>query len=272
MAIKDTNYITIQGWMVNVLGLKGNELIIYAVIYGFSQDGEQKFTGSLQYLADVTLSTKQGVLKNLKCLCEKGFLGREEKIINGVKFVEYYATKFNGVLNKVEQGMQQSLTGGIKQSLTNITNIYNTSNNIDINKERGEEETPPPPLALEKNKKTKYGVYGHVLLRDDELKKLNDEYGQADDLIKILDEYIEMSGKKYKNHYLTIKKWVVDALREKNGSTKPRQDNKVPDNKPIDPLEARLQARLHAKIGAENTPTSEAISQRMAELGIGGRS
>jgi len=135
--VKDENYISIQGWMVTKLGLKGNELLIYAIIYGFSQADGQAFNGSLQYLADWTNSTKQGVLKNLKSLIEKGYLGKNENYINGVKFCEYYTTEFNGVLNKVEWGIKQSLTGvlnkveyPIKQSLTN--NIeYNINNNLD---------------------------------------------------------------------------------------------------------------------------------------------
>ena len=60
------NYIVIQGFMVNELNLKGNSLIIYAIIYGFSQSENQRYTGSLQYLADWTNSSKQGVIKTLK--------------------------------------------------------------------------------------------------------------------------------------------------------------------------------------------------------------
>ena len=141
--IRADNYIMIQGWMVTELELKGNELMIFAIIHGFSQDGETRFTGGLQYLADWTNSTKQGISKNLKSLVNKGYIAKEEKIINGVKFCEYYATKFNEVLNKVELGMQQSLTpmqqsltGGIKQSLTNnedniINKNINNISNID---------------------------------------------------------------------------------------------------------------------------------------------
>ena len=126
--IKDGNYIVIQSFMINELELKGNELLIYAIIYGFSQDGEQKFTGSLQYLANWTNSTKQGVLKNLKYLVEKGYIQRKENIINGVKFVEYYSTEFN-------RGIKQSLMGGIKQSLLNNIDINNINNNIIKEKE-----------------------------------------------------------------------------------------------------------------------------------------
>ena len=93
--IKSENYIVIQGWMIKDLKLKGNELIIYAVIYGFSQLESQKFTGSLQYLAEWTNSTKQSVIKCLKSLIKKNLIVKEENIINGVKFCEYYSTKFN---------------------------------------------------------------------------------------------------------------------------------------------------------------------------------
>ena len=86
--ISDENYAVVQGWMINQLNLKGNELLIYAIIYGFSQDGAGEFTGSLQYLADWTNSTKQGVSKNLKSLCEKGLLRKKDVFENGFKVDE----------------------------------------------------------------------------------------------------------------------------------------------------------------------------------------
>lgn len=131
--VKNENFIVIQGYMINDLELKGNELLIYAIINGFSQEEGQVFSGSLQYLAEWTNSTKQGVIKNLKSLIDKGYIGKNEKFINGVKFCEYYSTKFNGVLNKVEQGIKQSLTGGIKQSLPNNIDINNIDNKINNN-------------------------------------------------------------------------------------------------------------------------------------------
>lgn len=111
--IKDENYITILGFMVNKLDLKGNELLVYAIIFGFSQLKNQRFTGSLQYLADWTNSTKQGIQKNLKSLIEKGLIAKEDKIINNVKFVEYYATELYRVYNSVAGGIQHSCTNNI---------------------------------------------------------------------------------------------------------------------------------------------------------------
>ena len=130
--VKDKNYVVIQGWMVNKLKLKGNELIVYALIYGFSQSENQKYAGSLQYLADWTNSSKHGVMKNLKSLVEKGFIQKEERMINGIKFCEYHATELHEVCNKVTQGMQQSYMGGMQQSYTNNIDIHNIEDNKDI--------------------------------------------------------------------------------------------------------------------------------------------
>ena len=90
--------------------------------------------------------------------------------------------------------------------------------------------TPPPPPPgdgkgkgkKEKPVRHKYGEYQHVLLKDDEVEKLIEEYGKdmTVKLIKFLDEYIEMKGYKAKSHYLAIKKWVVDAVKEREGKKK----------------------------------------------------
>ena len=137
--VNKENFIVLQGFMLSDLKLKGNELIIYACIYGFSQAENQVFSGSLQYLADWTNSTKQGVVKCLKSLIEKGYIRKTEKYINGVKFCEYYATKFN-------TPMQQSLTGGMQQSLTNNIEINNISKNKDIGTKKQSSRFTPPTL------------------------------------------------------------------------------------------------------------------------------
>lgn len=135
--IKENSYINIPYFMVKDLELKGNELLIYAIIFGFCQDGETKFTGSLSYFAEWTSSTKQGVLKNLKSLLDKNLICRKEYNRNGIKFVEYYVTEFNGI--------KQSLTPPIKQSLPNNIDIYI----LDKEKEKEKEKGKNPPLPLE---------------------------------------------------------------------------------------------------------------------------
>lgn len=113
--IGNENYISVQGWMINELHLKGNELLIYACIYGFSQKDDQVFNGGLKYLADWTSSTKQGVIKCLKSLQEKGYISKEEHFINRVKVCEYRSTKFNGGIklslpNNIEDNKKENYT------------------------------------------------------------------------------------------------------------------------------------------------------------------
>ena len=72
-------------------------------------------------------------------------------------------------------------------------------------------------IPSSKVQKHKFGQFQHVLLSDTQLQKLKEEYpSQWLDLITYLDEYIEMKGYKAKNHYLAIKKWVVDAVEREN--------------------------------------------------------
>lgn len=69
-----------------------------------------------------------------------------------------------------------------------------------------------------KASKHAYGEYNHVKLTDSELEKLKQALGDdmTESCITYLDEYIEMKGYKAKSHYLCIKKWVVDAVKEKD--------------------------------------------------------
>ena len=82
-------------------------------------------------------------------------------------------------------------------------------------------DTAMEPKQERKNdkndKKNIYGEYHHVKLTDQELGKLQEEYGEemTTACIVYLDEYIEMKGYKAKSHYLCIRKWVVDAVKEK---------------------------------------------------------
>lgn len=128
--IKEGNFIHIEAFMVNRLNLKGNDLLVYAIIYGFSQDGKSKFTGSLEYLAEWTNSTTHGVMKNLKNLVEKGLIVKSK--MNG-----FNAYSCNSVTSGNETKLHQqcnsvtsecnSVTLAMKQSYINtIINNNNT--------------------------------------------------------------------------------------------------------------------------------------------------
>ena len=84
-------------------------------------------------------------------------------------------------------------------------NITNDLNNKVINK-RSEKNARPD--------KQIYGQYKNVLLTQEEYDKIiNQENGP--EAIEFLSEYMEMKNYKVKSHYLAIKKWVFDAVKEK---------------------------------------------------------
>lgn len=119
--MRNENFYVVQGWMMSELGLSGNELICYAVIFGATQGGQTVFKESRTYLSEWMNATLPTVDKCLKSLVEKKYLVKHTEIINGVKFNMYRAVSFDFITHK------ESLVGGSKESL-GLTN--NTNNKI----------------------------------------------------------------------------------------------------------------------------------------------
>ena len=70
-----------------------------------------------------------------------------------------------------------------------------------------------PAPAHEKPKKNaavrhEYGAYRNVLLSDEDLAKLREEFPDWEARIERLSEYIASTGKSYKNHLATIRAWA----------------------------------------------------------------
>lgn len=114
--MQSNNYIVIQGWMCNELELKGNELLIFALIHGFSQDGVSKFHGGRKYIADTFNITLPTVDKALKGLVDKGYLNKEgfDDFVNP----NVYWVNFE-VVKKLYEGSKETLLGSSKETLLN---------------------------------------------------------------------------------------------------------------------------------------------------------
>lgn len=155
--IKNENFIAIQGFMVKELGLTGNELIAYALVYGFSQDDESEFKGSLNYVAEWLNCSRTTAFNLLNKLADDGFIKKTEKTINGVKFCNYSATKPNdeelkkiklrkqirkekekaersskklNTCSKKYNGCSKNLNDGVQKVDTHNNNIDNIKDNI----------------------------------------------------------------------------------------------------------------------------------------------
>ena len=130
--VKDENYYQISGWMLNKLHLTGISLNVFAIIYGFTQDGESEFSGSRQYLCDFTGTTKPTIDKALKELCESKFIVKISETKNNVTFNKYkanldYITNFIGSKESL-LGSKETLYGGGKESLPNNIDTNNIEN------------------------------------------------------------------------------------------------------------------------------------------------
>lgn len=137
--MKDNNFIVIQGWMCNKLKLSGNDLLVYALIYGFSQDGESKFTGSLSYISNVLNISKNTTKKALDGLVERRLIIKTDLFIKKIKFCEYsfstegYNLALEGIAEtdppcqKLIRGMSETAMGGIAVSDPNNISLKDTN-------------------------------------------------------------------------------------------------------------------------------------------------
>ena len=122
-----------MGWYFTILqemremGLKGNELIVFAVINGFSQNGNGAFHGNLAALQEMCgIASRQTITDILKSLVDKGLINKTEVTLNGVKNISY------SVCPKIGQGVQKMDTDVQKldKGCPKNGHIYNNDINI----------------------------------------------------------------------------------------------------------------------------------------------
>ena len=131
--ITDTNYYVVHGWM-RKMGLKGLQLDLYAIIYGFCQDNGSAFYGTISYLEEFTGFSRRAVIDALNDLVGKGFIRKEiEDLGKQVKRVKYSCIKEQICIGSAEFAQEgvQNLQGGCADFAPNKENIYiNNINNI----------------------------------------------------------------------------------------------------------------------------------------------
>ena len=103
-------FITIQQEMRDLLGLKGNELIVFAFINGYSQEGQGCYYGGLANLQRVCgIASRQTAIDVLKSLMAKGYIVKTEQIFNGVKMISYSVSPIIGQgVQKMDKGCPEN--------------------------------------------------------------------------------------------------------------------------------------------------------------------
>lgn len=222
--IQDKSSIHIYGWMLNELSLKWSELIIYATIFSFTNGTDDHcFHGSASYLAERAWINRQNTMKNLKRLGDRWFITRKEREVNGVKFVDYYATG----CAKMRQAPSQNETS------------YNRD--IDSNKDIDKSIS----LQREEKKFKSYWEFWHILLVDEQYDKLRREiWWWLKDLIDDCDRWLELNPrKKYKNYYAFVK-------------------NRYKNNQKRIQNEIEVKQKLYANKGSKYIKPNNAISKQ----------
>lgn len=192
-------------------------------------------------LLNATHKEIPALFKGKKIVLQKGQLITGRKSI--AKQLQISESKVKRILFELESDQQIDRQRSNQNSLISILNWDKYQ---EVDQENGQQmdsqwTTSGQPVTTNKNvknvknernnnisakaNKQKYGEYGNVLLKDEELQKLKEEYENWEDLIKYLDEYIEMKGYKAKSHYLCIKKWVVKAVSQDKAKQQTQDDS-----------------------------------------------
>ena len=99
--MKKFDYIVIQAPMISELGLKGNSLLLFAMIHGFSKDGKNRFRASLEDMSEWLVTSKAAVSSTLKALEKSGYITKHDVKDGNIDKPEY-STNYEALMAKVE--------------------------------------------------------------------------------------------------------------------------------------------------------------------------
>lgn len=134
------------------------------------------------------------------------------KLLENEQQIEQQTSNQNRLITIVNWGIYQESEQQIEQQ----TNNERTTSEQQVNTNKNIKNIKNIKNKDIENIKHKFGEFNHVRLKEKESNKLIDELGKEtfDKCIKKLDEYIQETGKKYKDHNLTIRRWVIKAVKE----------------------------------------------------------
>ena len=129
----NTSFI-INDWFITDLNLKGNDLLVFALIFSFTKDGRTKYYGSISYLSEVLGCSKRTINYSLESLIKSGLIKKEiQKNANEPN--KYHVDlevvqKLHRGSAKIASEVVQKLHRG-SAKIAPYNNIYNNINNDD---------------------------------------------------------------------------------------------------------------------------------------------
>lgn len=207
----DDGYVNIPKWMYR-LDLTLSETTAYAIIYGFSQERQGCFFGSLDYLACYCRVSRRQIMTILKHLEDAGLIIRES---HPGSITHFYAVDKREALKLHPcNNFTREKTSPLPCNNFTPTREKTSPNNIEDNKNYNI-DTQSPLRAREDDGRKAYGV--KVRMTPDEYAKIVSRYG-ADDaaaMVQMLDDYlVDHPRKHYANHYRAAIGWPAQRLAE----------------------------------------------------------
>lgn len=209
------SYTVVHSWMARDLGLKGNELLTFAIIYNFSMDGAGKFFGGKKYISKFINSSERCTEYILKGLTEKKLIKKSQIMYHGrlsnifvvPDEVLRQRKKFVGDLRKkcVEQAKKN------QKKDENIAHYIKENNKINNQ-------------SIYQNAETiRLGEYENVVLSQEWMERLSLVTPDIMDYVQIVDNFIE------ENDFHTISsQWGTDEFGNYILSLM-KEDGVVPD-------------------------------------------
>ena len=90
--------------MITELGLQGNSLLVFAMIHGFSKDGNHKFIGSFQYIADWLNVSIRSVKEIVSLLVDDGYVAKTKERDDHNRPINAYLSNYDELLARVAAG------------------------------------------------------------------------------------------------------------------------------------------------------------------------
>lgn len=148
--MKLTNFYTVQYWMTHNLKLRGVERDVYAVIYGFTQDEDTEFKGSISYIAELTGHTRKSVIEAINYLEDTGLIYKIQSSSN-VDRRNSYKCDYD-IIDEIFDGVDRTPHGVDRTpstvSIEHQDSVDRTPHKEYIKDEEEIKEEAPAPQAL----------------------------------------------------------------------------------------------------------------------------
>lgn len=172
-------------------------------------------TGETLQFDDIVTEITFGFIRQQLARNEEKY--QEKKARNAA----YYQNKKNAEKNKTNSETENSENNYSENSDSDNDNV-NENVNVSVNDSESvsvnvnDNDIKNIPSRTKKKTKKEYGKWKNVLLSDDEYIELTENHNVSsiEEYIERLDSYIETSGKKYKNHFAVIGKWLYEDSKK----------------------------------------------------------